>query len=193
VFFAMYGAEVHGFDLSPKGIEMARQIAAANGVAGRCHFRVANVSRMPYADASFDVVVCNAVLHHIVKYPNVRDEIRRVLKHGGRLYFAEGVRDNGLYRLVRRLRRKLRPVHYHGDVDLEISDLEQLTQGYADVRIEQFALLEKFAEGFGRDYANGWGVRCVYLATHLVDKAMLALVPPLRRHCLEVVGVATKP
>jgi SAM-dependent methyltransferase len=192
VFFAMYGVEMHGFDLSPRGIDMARQIANANGVGEACHFRVANASAMPYPDHHFDAVVCNAVLHHVIKYPHVAEEIFRVLRPGGRLFFAEGVRDNALYRLVRRLRRKLQPVHYHGDIDLEMQDLDQLTRPYATVTMEQFGLLEKFAQGIGRDYDNGAAVRSVYRLASWLDRALLALIPPLRRQCLEVVGVATK-
>lgn len=192
VFFAMYGAEVHGFDLSPKGIEMAQRIAQANGVEGLCHLRVANVSAMPYADEWFDIVVCNAVLHHAIKYPNVKEEIRRVLKPHGRLLFAEGVRDNGLYRFVRSLSRAGRPAHYHGDIDLEVADLRNLTAGYSSVRIEQFSLLEKFAQGIGRDYDNNFAVRSLYWCTNVADRALITLLPFLRRQCLEAVGVAIK-
>ena len=192
VFLAMYGAKVSGFDLSPKGIEMATKIAGANGVGELCEFQVANVSDLPYESESFDVVLCNAVLHHVVKYPNVAEELHRVLKPGGKLFFAEGVRDNGLYRLARSIRRKLNPVHYHGDIDLEMSDLNTLTTNYSSVYTEQFTLFEKFAQGLGRDYNNGILVRSIYAITHLIDTVLLAIFPPLRRQCLEVVGVAEK-
>lgn len=192
VFFAMYGARVSGFDLSPKGIEMAKRIAKANNVGDLCDFQVANVSELPYESGSFDVVVCNAVLHHVVKYPGVREELYRVLRSGGRLFFAEGVRDNVLYRYARTLRRKIKPVHYHGDIDLEMADIHELTKGYSAVEIEQFALFEKFAQGFGRDYDNSLPVRALYAAANVVDRVLLTVIPPLRKQCLEIVGVATK-
>lgn len=192
VFFARYGAEVHGFDLSEKGIEMAREIAAANDVDHLCHFSVENISEMPYEDEYFDIVVYNAVLHHVVKYPAVREETFRVLRPGGKLFFAEGVRDNAAYRLTRSLKRMLRPIHYHGDVDLEMSDLINLTKGFSSTYIEQFGLLEKFVQGLGRDYDNNVLVRTSYFAAHVADNALLRIFPGLRRQCLEVVGVATK-
>ena len=192
VFIAQYGAEVHGFDLSRTGVEMANRIAKANGVDQLCHFRVANASEMPYEDEFFDVLVCNAVLHHTMKYPGVRDESYRVLKPGGRLFFAEGVRDNVVYRLVRSAKRALRPVHYHGDVDLEMSDLVEFTESYSSVSYERFGLIEKFTQGFGRNYDNNLLVRSLYFAGYCADRLLLAVVPALRRQCLEVVGVAIK-
>jgi ubiquinone/menaquinone biosynthesis C-methylase UbiE len=43
---------------------------------------LASVSYLPYEDAYFDIVVLNAALHHIIKYPNYSAEIWRVLKQG---------------------------------------------------------------------------------------------------------------
>ena len=39
--------------------------------------------RLPFADATFDRVVCSEVLEHIIDYELVLDEIYRVLKPGG--------------------------------------------------------------------------------------------------------------
>ncbi|MFK7829778.1 MAG: class I SAM-dependent methyltransferase [Congregibacter sp.] len=41
--------------------------------------------RLPFADASFDAVICSEVLEHIPDYRRVLNEIHRVLKPGGRL------------------------------------------------------------------------------------------------------------
>jgi len=192
VFFAMYGAEVYGFDLSSKGIEMALKIATANNVADRCRFSVANVSEMPYEDEQFDVVVCNAVLHHVMKYPNVENEIFRVIKPGGYLYLAEGLRSNALYRFARKVKRIFRNEHYHGDIDLEFEELKQVTRNFSHVHYEFFCLIEKFAQGFGREYGNNAAIRLLYRCANYADRALIKLLPPLQRQCLEVVGVAKK-
>lgn len=192
VFFAMHGAEVYGFDLSSAGIEMAKQTAQANGVAHLCHFRTANVSEMPYDAGFFDAVVYNAVLHHVIKYPNVKEETFRVLRPGGKLFIAEGIRDNSLYRFMRGIKHRLAPAHFHGDVDLEMSDLYELTDNYQSRHFDRFCLLEKFAQGFARPYNNGRLVRAMLKATNATDDVLLKALPSLRTQCLEVVGVAIK-
>jgi ubiquinone/menaquinone biosynthesis C-methylase UbiE len=48
----------------------------------------ANAERLPFADNSFDAVVGSSVLHHLRCEPALA-EIKRVLKHGGKIAFAE--------------------------------------------------------------------------------------------------------
>ena len=43
-----------------------------------------DITAIPYADESFDVVICNHVLEHVPNDGLALSEIRRVLKHGGR-------------------------------------------------------------------------------------------------------------
>ena len=50
--------------------------------------RVADAETMPYADATFDLVVGHAVLHHIPDVELALREVLRVLKPGGRFVFA---------------------------------------------------------------------------------------------------------
>lgn len=49
------------------------------------HFGVANGQHLPFADHSFDVVICSEVLEHIEPYAEVLEELKRVLKPGGQL------------------------------------------------------------------------------------------------------------
>lgn len=48
----------------------------------------ANAEQLPFADNSFDAVVGSSVLHHLRCKPAL-EEIKRVLKHGGKIAFAE--------------------------------------------------------------------------------------------------------
>jgi SAM-dependent methyltransferase len=49
---------------------------------------IANLVRLPFRDAVFDVAVCTQVLEHVSEPLQVLCEIRRVLKPGGRLYLS---------------------------------------------------------------------------------------------------------
>jgi ubiquinone/menaquinone biosynthesis C-methylase UbiE len=83
-------------DLSPGMVEVATRNAANLGldVSGR----VADAETIPVPDASVDLVVGHAVLHHIPDLDTAFREILRVLKPGGRFVFAgEPTRLGDLY------------------------------------------------------------------------------------------------
>ncbi|MFN2519100.1 MAG: class I SAM-dependent methyltransferase [Jatrophihabitantaceae bacterium] len=73
-------------DLSPGMVEVAQRNARSLGfdVPGR----VADAERLPYDDASFDLVIGHAVLHHIPDVELAFREVLRVLRPGGRFVFA---------------------------------------------------------------------------------------------------------
>jgi len=50
-----------------------------------CDFLRADGMQLPFADATFDVVICSEVLEHLVHYEKMLGEIQRVCKSGGQL------------------------------------------------------------------------------------------------------------
>ena len=154
VFMALHGATVSGFDLSKVGIDTAKKLAAANGVAKRCDFSVQSASCMSFNDGSFDIVIYNAVLHHALKYPNVREETWRVLKAGGLCAFAEGIRGNPVYRAARRVKRALTREQLEGDVDIDVRDLDCFMEGYIDRKTEFLCLTLGIKQLIGKTHDN---------------------------------------
>ena len=75
-------------DLSNNKPEATRANAAAEGVADRVEVETGDITRLPFADASFDAVISMTVIHNIPSREG-RDqalrELVRVLKPGGRL------------------------------------------------------------------------------------------------------------
>lgn len=83
-------------DLSPGMVQVALNNAEHLGLP--VDGRVADAERIPYEDATFDLVVGHAVLHHIPDVPAALREVLRVLKPGGRFVFAgEPTRIGDLY------------------------------------------------------------------------------------------------
>jgi SAM-dependent methyltransferase len=88
---ASRGAQVTGVDLSPTMIEQAQRRAAAAGVAGRCQFRVQDLSRLDVA-GEFDLVLGVTVLQHILDPELLRAAVRGMtarLAPGGRMVLLE--------------------------------------------------------------------------------------------------------
>lgn len=54
----------------------------------RAAFARADAQALPFIDATFDAVIANHMLYHLTDRPRAFDEIRRVLRPGGRLYAA---------------------------------------------------------------------------------------------------------
>ncbi|MGH8894110.1 MAG: class I SAM-dependent methyltransferase [Actinomycetes bacterium] len=76
----------HVTDLSPAMVEAAVRNGTALGLD--VDGRVADAESVPYDDASFDLVVGHAVLHHIPDVELAFREVLRVLRPGGRFVFA---------------------------------------------------------------------------------------------------------
>lgn len=91
--FSFYpqGIALSGFDLSPEMIRLAQ--ARAEEIGLEVDLRVAEASRMPYADASFDTVVCTYSLCAIPDPAAATREMFRVLRPGGQALLAEHVRS----------------------------------------------------------------------------------------------------
>jgi SAM-dependent methyltransferase len=69
-----------GVDLAPEAIAFCRQRGLQN-------VRQADISALPFADGSFDAVICSSVLYHewVRDVASVMRELRRVLRPGGLL------------------------------------------------------------------------------------------------------------
>lgn len=81
VQYGRAGARATGIDLTPRHVELARRHAAAAGVDATVV--EGDAEHLPFADASFDRVSSNGVLHHTPDMPAALREVARVLRPGG--------------------------------------------------------------------------------------------------------------
>jgi SAM-dependent methyltransferase len=83
---------VTGVDVNGLGVEAATASAAERGLADRVRFVEVDASGpLPFADASFDAVLCIDSANHLPDRPAVLSEWRRVLRPGGRLLWTDPV------------------------------------------------------------------------------------------------------
>lgn len=79
---------VTGIDMTPEMLEKSRAASAQMGL-GNVTFMEADAERLPFEDASFDVVISNGVIDLIPDKNAVFSEIFRVLAPGGRIQVAD--------------------------------------------------------------------------------------------------------
>jgi SAM-dependent methyltransferase len=77
-----------GIDMTPEMLDKSRQTAREMGLSN-VEFREGLIEEMPVEDGWADVVISNGVINLCADKELVFDEIRRVLKPGGRLQFAD--------------------------------------------------------------------------------------------------------
>lgn len=82
------GGSVTGIDMTPQMLAKARAAAAAMG-ASNVEFIEAEAERLPFAGASFDVVISNGVIDLVPDKDAVFAELHRVLAPGGRMQIAD--------------------------------------------------------------------------------------------------------
>jgi ubiquinone/menaquinone biosynthesis C-methylase UbiE len=82
---------ITGLDISHTFVEMARKKAAEAGV--RVDFQQGNASGMPFADDTFDFLLCRAAFKNFGQPVRALQEMHRVLKPGGRGLIIDLRRD----------------------------------------------------------------------------------------------------
>ena len=176
VVLAGRGARVTAFDISGGYLEEARLRARQQGA--RVDFVKANGEYLPFADATFDGIWGNAVLHHL-DIDRAGREIRRILRPDGVAVFCEPWGGNPLLNWARRYWPARSAKHTPDEAPLAWRDVEKLRAIFARVKLDGYQLLACAGRVLG----------CGRMAKALewCDGKLLAALPYARRLCRYVV------
>ena len=95
------GLYLIGVDLSSSMIARAKKSAEQAGLANKIYFQLGDAKCLPFGDHSFDMVLCNSLLHHTADPLETLNELSRVCMPQGAI----------LLRDLRRPSRFLFPFH----------------------------------------------------------------------------------
>jgi SAM-dependent methyltransferase len=138
-YLALRGCRsVYGFDLSSAGVRVGTHLARISHVEDRVHLQQMNAQSLDYPDNRFPLVIGKGVLHHVLKYPGVADEIRRVMTPGGVAYFLENLGNGPAWRFIRE--RSIAAGGDLGDINLTTALVEESFARFASCEVEGFHL-----------------------------------------------------
>ena len=176
VILAKLGARVTAFDVSPEGVEVAKLRARVNGVADRIDFHCASFYEMPFADDRFNLVIGQAILHHLRDKDAASIELSRVMAPGARALFVECL---GRSQILERIRLFV-PVASgapedpdHWKEQISDDDLERLGSHF-EMQVHEYQLFSRLTRIFRGPRFMDWINR--------VDVRVLDAAPFLRRY-----------
>ena len=91
-----FGCEVVGIDYGGKNIEEAVRNANDAGLSERVSFRQGDAECLPFADGSFDAIVCECAFCTFPNKQLAAGEFARVLRKGGRVGLSDLTRNGAL-------------------------------------------------------------------------------------------------
>jgi ubiquinone/menaquinone biosynthesis C-methylase UbiE len=136
--FASRGGRAIGIDISHRELKTAQSIAAERDEAARATFVGMDAEQLAFADATFDLVVCNGVLHHL-DLDRAYAEIARVLRPDGKVLCIEALGHNPAIMLYRRLTPHLRTA-WESEHILKLGDVERAREYFRSIEVQYFHL-----------------------------------------------------
>jgi SAM-dependent methyltransferase len=136
---ATRGARVYALDLSVELLQHATRQAVHDGVRKSVHILCGSAHAVPLPDACMDLVVGNAVLHHL-DLAAASAEVYRLLRPGGRAIFREPIRQSRLLRALRPLIPYRQPNVSPYERPLLRSEIDAFCRPFECVRQREFML-----------------------------------------------------
>lgn len=146
----MPGGHIDALDLNPHMLDVARDVAHRENAA--IVFHEGTMEALPFADETYDLVTCQQGLQFVPDRAKAVQEMRRVLRPGGRAVVScwSAIEHNSYYVAMASIMER-----HLGEPVLEnifqLSDADALralfvTAGFTDVRIEAVRLTARYPQ-----------------------------------------------
>jgi ubiquinone/menaquinone biosynthesis C-methylase UbiE len=164
------GCRVTGLDLTPSRHQGAIRLTELVGLQHLVDFRHGSALAMPFADASFDVVIGQEAFAHVPDKPRLIAECARVAKPGGRIAFTDIMAGERLAPAA--AARVQREMAFAGFETLDgyarllevrgyrVVEREDLTAQWAEILVQRLAMYRSLrdttVERFGVEHFRRW-------------------------------------
>ncbi len=129
-----------GLDYSPAMAGRAAAKIVASPSAAKLDVAIGDAERLPFADASFDIVTCCHSFHHYPHQPAAVQAFFRVLRPGGLLILVDGFRDSVVGWVVFDVGVALVESHVHHAAWSQVRDMIEAA-GFATLRQRKVNIL----------------------------------------------------
>jgi len=171
------GAEVTGISVSQEQVTRANALARSTSLEDRVAFRQANAMELPFADGSFDAVFALESMPHMPDRVQVLQEMRRVLRPGGRIVLTDFYRRPSPSTAVHPLRKVM------GSTTVQIEDYPAVLRAsglqfvemldITDETVQKsFSVLAERAEGLGLEPEDAEAT-CYFNPQAVIDAQLL--------------------
>ena len=194
IFLICSGANnVFAIDISDVAIEKFIEIIYANNLSYKIKAKRCSVTNIPFPDNTFDVVVGQAILHHIYGLENVENELHRILKPGGKVIFTDSLSDSLFMRIPRIITmwRFNKKYPDQGEQHMYRKKIHEFGRLFKTTTIREHSMIFMIKRFFRGHHNKDW-VKSVLRIAHLVDLKVLTIFPFMRRFCGEAVIIYEK-
>lgn len=172
------GAEVWAFDISNEAVNKTKTMVESQNLQHRVHVEQMPAEALNYDSNMFDLIVGNAILHHLDLVTSLK-EIKRVLKQGGKACFLEPLGHNLLLNLYRRITPHLRS---EDEVPMRFEQFKIIKDCFPKFEHDEYYFTVLFAIFF-----YFLGLKNLTLKTRdflfKLDKLILGSFPSVKKYC----------
>ena len=185
LFIAQHGGRVTGIDISAESVQTAKKSLEQKGLNGE--FVVGDAENTKFPDSTFDVILCNGVLHHLdvdKAYP----ELARILKPTGEIFCVEALSHNPIFQWYRQRTPQMR-TEWEVEHILNRDRIQRAKKYFNKIDLNFFHLISLLAVPL-RKYPILFNPLLAVLDG--IDKAVLS-VPLLRWWAWQCLFIMSKP